>query len=177
MLFRLGGLFLLCLLGAYALSTVWPFSVLTLETGVVATLTVYIPAALYVARSYRQHRGLNVSPRMTEFPLWPTRNSSYPIVFVVFLLVEAVLMLTMYFARPAQNSIVLNAGIAILGAFAFSFSTYAVKFGYFPSVPGRFSGVSRKNDLVQFWVMFTVFVLLGLLFLYIGISGIWSSTK
>jgi hypothetical protein len=169
MLFRLGGLFILCVFGASALRNVWPFSVLTSGAGTVATLTIYVLLCFLAVRSYRRRIAQRVGPRAISFPPWPIQGSSHGIVFATLLLLVIALGLAAYLTHPGPVSMRFGiAALSITGGMVLIFSFYGVRFGYFPSTPkGR--GVSRDEDPPQFWVTFASFALLGATLLFFGV--------
>lgn len=60
------------------------------------------------------------------------------------------------------------AAFTLAGAMVVIFSSYGVRFGYFPTTAkGR--GVSRDEDPAQFWATFASFALLGGTLLFFGV--------
>lgn len=169
MLFRLGGLFILCVFGASALRKVWPFSALTLGAGTVATLTIYVLLGFLAVRSFRRRVAQRIGPREISFSPWPIHGASHGIAFAILLLLVIALGLAAYFTHPGVLSMRFGIGaFTITGGLILVFSFYGVRFGYFPSTPkGR--GVSRKEDPPQFWITFASFALLGATLLFFGI--------
>lgn len=166
MLFRLGGLFILCIFGASALRHVWPFSSLA---GTITTLTVYVLLCVLALRSHRRHVANRSGPYAISFPPWPIQGSSHGIVLSILLLLVVALGLGSYFTHPGPISTRLGiAAFTLTGAMVVIFSLYGVRFGYFPtSAKGR--GVSRDEDPPQFWATFASFALLGGTMLFFGV--------
>lgn len=168
MLFRLGGLFILCVFGASALRNVWPFSALTPGAGAVTTIIVYVLLGFLAARSYRRRMAQRIGPREISFPPWPIQGSGHGIVFATLGLLVIILGLAAYFTHPGPVSMRFGIGaFTITGGLVLMFSFYGVRFGYFPSTP-KGLGVSRKEDPPQFWVTFAGFALFGATLLFYG---------
>lgn len=169
MLFRLGGLFILCVFGAYALHNLWPFSALSPGAGLLFTLCAYVLLGYVAVRTYRRRASQYIGSAEDSFPPWPLDNSNLRVVALALIALTATLGLAAYFSYPSLTSNILaSAAIATSGVVWVLAPLYAVRFGYFPST-FRGRGVSRRTDPLQFWSTFAMFVLFGALFFFFGI--------
>jgi hypothetical protein len=172
MLFRLGGLFILCVVGAAILSRFPLFATISPGTAVLATLGVYILLAVIATHRYRRRLCAETWPVEGSFPPWPTRRSRHRALSLALLVPCVALAISAYVAYPGTTSNALaSSALAIFGLLPILLSFYAVRHGYFPSShKGR--GVSRYSDPPQFWVTAAMYLAFGLLILFAAFRSV-----
>jgi len=169
MIFRLGGLGLLCIFGLFLLRDAHPIYLLAVVIGyvVIATTLLVRRRANVVSDDEARYPG-------DYFPAFPPNRFTYlgKIIMWVAIISFALAMLF----RANQFAIVgFSVFLFCCGMLGFFSVALSVQFGYVPSriaYKGGYSqGVSRESDPVQFWLTIGLFSVVGGGFMFLGLSG------
>lgn len=156
MIFRVGGLFILCVFGAIALSKASPFAGIGYEAGLLLTTVVY---ASLVTLSLWGRRN-SPTPSKTSLPPLPKQPWGMPILGSA-----ALALLISEFVQDSVLLSVLRIGGAILSGLGFlMFCKVALQQGYFPGgkIPqGKYRGISREEDKPQFFATVLMFLIMA----------------
>jgi hypothetical protein len=175
MLFRLGGLFLLCVISAFSLRNVWPFSAVSKGAGTLAVVAIYLAIAVFSVRTKNRNRlgddgrgkyQMNLGP-------WPVHRSRHVVLIQSLLFGGAAIS---FICARIFNSSEIGTVAAFLALFLLGLSMLALplnmlRFGYFPS--GRYRGVSRESEPLQFWATLGMYVLFGGGCIYGAVAAMW----
>lgn len=173
MIFRLGGLGLLCIFGLFLLRDAHPIYLLAVIIGYVVIATMLLVRrrkAQVVSDDEARYPG-------DYFPTFPPNRFTYlgKIIMGVALISFA---LAMVFRAKPFAIVGWIVFLLCCGVLSFVSVALSVQFGYVPSrivyKGGYAKGVSRESAPLQFWLTVGLFSVVGGGFMFLGLSGFFS---
>lgn len=168
MIFRLGGLGLLCIFGLFLLRDASPIYLLAVVIGyvVIATTLLVRKRANVVSDDEARYPG-------DHFPDFPLNRFTYLCKIIMWVALISFALAMVFRAKPfaVVGWIVCLICFGVLG---FVSVALFVQFGYVPSriVKGGYAkGISRESDPLQFWLTVGLTSVVGGGFMFLGLSG------